>query len=217
MNLKLSITVIAVLSGALGCATSQTPKLTPEMIEGSFALRTPPGWILRGNAPEEYQVFTDIGVKYSEMLSVSLVSTTASNNDFASFLQKITADNYVGKRLRFSAFLRCNRVHWASLWMRVDSKGAAGVAFDNMDDRRVKGTTDWLRYSIVLDIPKDANVISFGAMLGGTGQLWIDGCVLEIVGKDVGVTRYNVKGVQMKVPGREGLLNHPTNMGFESR
>ena len=36
---------------------------------------------------------------------------------------------------------------WAGLWMRVD-KGKDMVAFDNMQDRPIKGTTDWQRYYI---------------------------------------------------------------------
>jgi len=39
--------------------------------------------------------------------------------------------------------------------MRID-KETTQLAFDNMENRAIKGTTDWLKYDVVLDIPKDA-------------------------------------------------------------
>jgi hypothetical protein len=48
--------------------------------------------------------------------------------------------NYLGKRVRFSAAVKTEDVQsWAGLWMRVD-KGSQTVEFDNMQDRPLKGT-----------------------------------------------------------------------------
>ncbi len=43
------------------------------------------------------------------------------------------------------------------------------VAFDNMHDRPIKGTTGWQQYEVVLDIPRDSTGISFWILLDGTG------------------------------------------------
>ena len=40
-------------------------------------------------------------------------------------------------------------VGWAGLWMRVD-QGKDAVAFDNMQDRSIKGTTDWRHDDVIL-------------------------------------------------------------------
>ena len=50
---------------------------------------------------------------------------------------------------------------WAGLWMRVDGKEKTGIAFDNMANRSIKGTTDWKTYEVVLDVPDDAEEIFF--------------------------------------------------------
>lgn len=42
------------------------------------------------------------------------------------------------------------------LWFRVDGTTGKSLSFDNMQDRAVKGTTEWARYEIVLDVPEGA-------------------------------------------------------------
>jgi hypothetical protein len=45
--------------------------------------------------------------------------------------------------------------------MRVD-KESKHVAFDNMHDRPITGSSDWKKYDVVLDVPQDSTGISFG-------------------------------------------------------
>ena len=75
----------------------------------------------------------------------------------------------------------------AGLWMRVDGNGGA-LAFDNMMNRPVRGTTDWTRVSIVLDVPNDADGIALGMLLVSGGEAWVDDASFEIVGTDVALT-----------------------------
>jgi len=112
-----------------------------------------------------------------------------AQTDFASIIQQINADNYRGKRVRFQAFLKTTEAvgEGAALWFRVDGADFHPVAFDNMSepDRMVRGTKDWKQYSIVLDVPTEAQILAYGALLTGRGQVWIDDASLEVVGKDV--------------------------------
>src|SRR5271167_1537397 len=115
------------------------------------------------------------------------------------------AANYVGKRNRFSAFVKSDGVQsWSGLWMRVD-KGQDMVAFDNMVDRPIKGTTGWQKYEVVLDVPQDATGIALGVLLDGPGEVWLNGGKFEVVGADVPTT------------GGDGgkLRDEPTNLDFE--
>ncbi len=93
---------------------------------------------------------------------------------------------------------------WAGAWMRVDGENKSSLAFDNMQDRPLKGTTDWARYDVVLDVADNAAAVAFGALLGGRGQLWMADARFEPVGKDVPAT------------GRGGanLPQGPTNLDF---
>src|SRR3569832_2852668 len=70
--------------------------------------------------------------------------------------------------------------------MRVDGNGGM-LAFDNMMNRPLRGTMDWTRASVVLDVPIDADGIAFGMILTGD-DAWIDDALLEVVGSDVAST-----------------------------
>jgi type 1 fimbria pilin len=117
-------------------------------------------------------------------------------------MQNFGAAQYVGKRVRFSAAVKSEGVNdWAGLWMRVD-QGSAMLAFDNMQDRPIKGTTDWQNYAVVLDVPKDATGIAFGILLSKSGTVWLSNVKFESVGTDVPTTgRRSPEG--------------PTNLSFE--
>jgi hypothetical protein len=57
-----------------------------------------------------------------------------------------------------------------------------------MDDRPIRGNTDWTQYSIVIDIPPGANHVTFGLMLIGTGTIWLDDVNLARTDKDAPLT-----------------------------
>jgi hypothetical protein len=50
------------------------------------------------------------------------------------------------------------------------------------------GSMQWTPVHIVLDIPSMSNEISFGVLLQGKGQVWIDNVKITMVGQDVPVT-----------------------------
>jgi hypothetical protein len=91
--------------------------------------------------------------------------------------------------LRFSAAARSEAVEtMAGLWMRVGGPDGALLAFDNMRDRPIVGSTGWTYYAIVLDVPPKAEVISFGLLLVAAGQVWMSDVHLDVVGEEVPVT-----------------------------
>ena len=73
-----------------------------------------------------------------------------------------------------------NVAEFSSIWLRVDGPTSV-IAFDNMDRREVKGTTDWTRHEVILDVPQGSMRIAFGALLSGAGQIWADDLTLAIV------------------------------------
>src|ERR1700752_3260543 len=52
-----------------------------------------------------------------------------------------------------------------------------------MEDRGATGTTDWKRYEIDLQVPKDATNINFGAIHPGDGSAWFDGLSVTVDGE----------------------------------
>jgi hypothetical protein len=98
-------------------------------------------------------------------------------------MQNIKADEYRGKSIRWSAFMKTSGAEQGAwLWLRIDDTETGWI--DNMNDRLVKGTTDWQRYELVLPVSTTAVGIAFGIGLAGTGQAWIDDVKLEPVNAD---------------------------------
>jgi hypothetical protein len=91
--------------------------------------------------------------------------------------------------------------------MRVDGSGDPPklLAFDNMVDRPVKGTTAWQHYEVVLDVPDSAVGIALGVLLDGPGEVWLNGTELQIVKTSIATTG------QQRQP---NLPDGPRNLNF---
>ena len=151
----------------------------------------PRGWILAGSKPAEFAVGVDASQAYQGHASAYLKSKETSVDGFGTLMQTIVADQYKGKRVRLSGLVKSEEVlGWAGLWMRVD-QGGSMVAFDNMQDRPIKGTTGWQLYDVVLDVPKDATGISFGILLAGTGEVWLNSTKFDVVEAETPLTKSN--------------------------
>jgi len=57
-----------------------------------------------------------------------------------------------------------------------------------MEDRPIKGTHDWTRYEIVLDVAPDAGSMLFGLLLHGAGKVWLDDVTFDVVDTRVPTT-----------------------------
>ncbi len=165
----------------------------------------PTGWFVAGTKPSEYEAGIDAQAAYNGHPSAYLKAKVADTGGFGTLMQSFRADKYLGKRVRFSGFVKSDGVQsWAGLWMRVD-KEKDSVAFDNMQDRPIKGTTGWQKYEVVLDVPQDATGMFYGVLLDGAGAVWLNSVTFEVVGTDVPTTG----GKSSKLP------DGPTNLGFE--
>lgn len=148
------------------------------------------GWLLAGTRRDCYEIGVALGEASAGKPAAYLRSTTDPSGGFGTLMQQIVVDEFAGKRLRFSGAVRAEAViDWAGLWMRVDgAREDPMLAFDNMHDRAIKGSTDWSRYAVVLDVPEKATNIAFGVLLSGEGAIWIADLALEAVGVDVPTT-----------------------------
>jgi beta-lactamase regulating signal transducer with metallopeptidase domain len=165
----------------------------------------PRGWMLAGSAPANYTTGIDAAMGYQGHPSAYLKSKPGADKGFGTLMQMFNVGQYAGHRVRLTAAVKSADVQtWAGLWMRVD-QGSSMVAFDNMQNRAIKGTTDWHEYSVVLNVPQDATAIAFGVLMEKGGSVWLSNVRFETVGDDVPVTGFTAP----KRP--EG----PTNLGFE--
>jgi hypothetical protein len=159
---------------------------------GALCAAAPRGWYLAGSKPQDYQTGVN-DTLYNGHRVAFLQSVATAPSGFGTLMQDFRADVYAGKRVRFSAMLKTENVaDWAGIWMRIDKNtGSASpkmLVLDNMHDRPVKGTEDWKKCEVVLDVPKDATGIFFGLMLNGSGNVMMSDAKIETVGLDVPTT-----------------------------
>jgi hypothetical protein len=174
---------------------------------GAFA-DLPAGWFKAGSHPAEYDMGLDETVRHDNGKSSATVKSVAANlHGFGTLMQMTQPGDFLGKRVRLSGWVKSDKVtDWAGLWFRVDGPTPnVSLAFDNMQDRAIKGTTDWTRYEIVLDVPKEAQRLAFGVLLAGAGQVWMDDLKFEVVPT-------TVKSTNIAPPAPPPA---PTNLNFE--
>jgi hypothetical protein len=138
------------------------------------ALEPLPGaWRMTGSRAAEYEAGLLPGVTYGgdRIAQLRLRPAVSEPSGFGALMQRIAAPRYLGRRVCFSAMLKATGVtDWAGLWLRVDGPNGT-LVLDNMEDRAVRGTTDWTQATIVLDVPEQAQVLLFGALLSGAGAI----------------------------------------------
>jgi len=178
----------------------------------------PTGWFSTGSKPQSYEMGIDRSTGQNSKNSGTIKSNENTIEGFGTLMQNFSPDKYIGKRIRLTGMLKTKDVSsWAGLWLRIDTKTPIkAVVFDNMHDgkkdRSVKGTTDWTKYEIVLDVPYNASNIAFGALLGGTGQIWFDNLNFEIVTPNILTT-----GIEMETKSSTYAVSkkEPVNLDFE--
>ena len=146
-------------------------------------------WFMAGSHPHEYEDVAAAEDVYAGKRVVTLRCVADKPTGFGTLMQQCAPDQYVGERIRFSGALRSRDVGgWGGLWFRVDGKTGKSLSFDNMQDRAVKGTTEWARYDVVLDVPEGATLLAYGVLLSGDGELGIADLRIDRVGDDVATT-----------------------------
>jgi hypothetical protein len=188
-----------------GCIPARPGTLDIQETPMNNSFRIPKGWFVSGDAPDRYEMGLDPGVTFENRPCVT-IRACPEPIEFAALYQSFKADAFRGKRLRFSAAVRSADVeNRAALFMRVGAAGGKMLAFDNMLNRQINGTTGWAQHAIVLDVAAEAESIVFGILLALNGQVWMADVHLDAVGPDVPTTDV----LEEIVP------YFPVNLGFE--
>lgn len=176
-------------------APRERPQPVPLALGGGFLSKQPrlrswvQGWGLTGTRPDAYEVrcdevFTDC--------AIPILRTKAFKSEpfgMGSLTHSEPADGWRGARVEVRAELRAGAVDgWAGLWMRVDGPDGKVLAFDNMQNRPLRGTGSFQWYSVVLDVPPEAVSLTFGVMLHGPGAVFIRELTFDEVERAVSST-----------------------------
>ena len=160
-------------------------------------------WLRAGSRPQDYTMGmapTEGAIAADAFYIRAKPVAQSGYPAFATFMQIHPPGEWSGKRVRLSARVKTENVPCAQIWMRVDPKdrytrvGGQTVvrpylAFYNMDDRLIRGTTDWKLYEVVLDVSDEAARLAWGfTLIGGRGTVWADSFTLEVVDRTVPVS-----------------------------
>jgi RNA polymerase sigma factor (sigma-70 family) len=172
----------------------------------------PAGWHANGSNTKAFEVGVDQNQSFGGVASayVKSVDDSAEKN-FGGMMQSTSADQYKNQRVRLTGWIKTQDANdgGAHLWLRVDGQTRGqSLGFDNMNKRAPTGTNDWEEHSIVLDVPAEATSLNYGFVLGGKGQMWVNGVNIEQVGPEVPTTN-------MLTPPKP-LPSAPVNLGFSS-
>src|SRR5688572_3613877 len=142
---------------------------------------SPLGW---GGGPAS-TIFVDGETVHSGRWAARLERTVgAGGQPFSALTMSIPMD-FGGTTIEWRGFLRSEGVsEFMGLWMRQDGD-APNLAFATMQPRQIRGTNDWMEYSITFPLHPDGRQLFIGVLLGGTGKVWADDLRLLVDGKPV--------------------------------
>lgn len=148
--------------------------------EDQKSVGPPAGWM----GKPEGTVLIDDKIVHGGHWAARLERQSDSPGAFSTLHRAIAMD-FAGTTVELRGFLRTEQVsQLAGLWMREDGE-APSLAFDNMANRPVTGTTEWTEYSIKLPVHPEARQLFFGVLLVGSGKLWVDDLQVLVDGKPV--------------------------------
>lgn len=169
----------------------------------------PKDWHNYGN--DLYKIYLDTTCVKNGKLSV-VIENSSDTIDFKA-LAFILPNNYYGKTIRLSGFIKTENVTngFAGLWMRIDPE----VAFDNMNNRGIMGSTDWKEYEIILPLnPEQTDKIVIGGMLVGRGKMWLDDLKVTIDEKDLDDKNIKIFNKKSFLAEKDTIFNNGSKIIF---
>jgi C-terminal processing protease CtpA/Prc len=140
----------------------------------------PAGWY--GNPAGT--VAAETTVVHSGKWAVCLDRTANPSGTFGVIGSAIRVD-FTGTKVELRGYLRTENVSgFAGLWLRVDGESEM-LSLDNMQNQQLNGTHDWQEFAVSLPLDEKATGLNFGALISGSGKVWVDDLTLLVDGEPV--------------------------------
>ena len=178
MNPKFFLPLIIAL---IACQCTKEPdakfNLDFEKIENGF----PSGWEISEEALASSN-FT-VSIDSIEVWKGKYSVVIESKGEFPTLAELFFTfpENYNGKQITLSGYIKTENVTdgYAGLLMSF----SPAIAFDDMSERGITGTTGWKKYEITLNMsPSETEKIIVGGYLSGKGKIWLDNLKVTVDG-----------------------------------
>jgi RNA polymerase sigma factor (sigma-70 family) len=132
-------------------------------------------WQLWSKIPDVFAGATDAGTLHDGHPTFRMGSEIADHSQKAYYdrTDRSIAE-YVGHRVRASAWIKSEEVHKASMEINVQNASDDDLTDEGNTAPEIRGTRDWQLYTAYADVPKNAKSIEWGFAQHGTGSVWID-------------------------------------------
>jgi C-terminal processing protease CtpA/Prc len=184
--MKKILTAVVLLCLAPDVSAQVRVPATPRPVNLEFRQgelgQVPAGWTLPESAAKvSYVAELREGGPHGTHAALLRNTGTTNPTTFGNLMQTVDALAFRGKLIRFAADVRTGELKGdsnARLWLRVDREGGKPAVLDNGADRRITAA-EWKHYDVVVEVPADAEAISFGVLLIGLGNVWLGPATLE--------------------------------------
>ncbi|WP_316845196.1 S41 family peptidase [Pedobacter psychrodurus] len=177
----------------------------------------PAGWDFTFGGQNPGEVKLDSLIKKEGKYSVSI--SADKKPPYGVVIDYPIKRKLTGKNLMLVGNIKTENISdgYAGLWMRVDG-GDHQLEMELMEKQDLKGTNDWKEYRI--DLPYDAanaTEIHIGALITGTGKMWIDGMRLYLDEEPIDMVKTADYGAQKDTlyntkSGVDTIKNTPENL-----
>lgn len=143
-------------------------------------------WRTNESALKDYSFAVDRTqrTKGDASASISAIQNTPNNGQL---FQVVDAIPLRGSRVQFTADMRTKGARRrAGLWLRAHDAQGRLVAMKQTlligSEYTTSGDIEWTTVDVVMDVPTQADVVSYGITMGGEGQAWVDNVRVEVPG-----------------------------------
>jgi hypothetical protein len=146
----------------------------------------PKAWIKSGTWAGSYNMEIKAKEGINESKAIILESVGKDIYGSGAVIQTINARNYLGKRVKLSAFIRTENVKdFACLILSPQNKmdDFWNNSSNNSEDKKtyLQGNHAYKKIDSYLNVSDNAGNLVIGAMIKGEGKIWIDNINIEII------------------------------------
>ena len=92
----------------------------------------------------------------------------------------MSAKDLRGRHAYFSGYVKTEGADTgATLWLFISDKNGKELPNTDVKSNPIRGSTDWKKYEISAQIPKESALLHLGFSLDGKGKAWVDDVELQ--------------------------------------